>query len=135
MALIEEKLLKDIAHKKDLLRAPDGDLDTIQGLANVKEALFRRLITTPGALLHRPDYGVGIKDFQNAVNKIDTQRALALRIKEQFERDTRIDSLEGVRFDTNDDRPERTLIFIRVKVKGFQEVTFPFVPFGGEGVS
>lgn len=135
MALIEERYLKDIAHKKDLVRANNGDLDTIEGTRNLQQALLRRLITTPGSLVHRPEYGVGIKDFQNAPNNLDNQRALALRIKDQFERDFRVESVEGMRFNADDDFPDNVKIFIRIRALGLGEVELPFTPFGGGGVT
>lgn len=131
MALIDENLLRDMAHNQDLLRAPDGDFDWVEGVANLKEALLRRLITQPGSLAHRPDYGVGIKDYQNAVANLDNQRSLAVRIKEQFERDFRVESVEGMRFQVDDDTPDKITIFIKVNIAGFGEVELPFVPFGG----
>lgn len=126
MANIEEHLLTDIAHDKDLKRAADGDLDKISGLANLKSALLRRLVTTPGALAHRPNYGVGIKDFQNAPNSLDNQRSLALRVKEQFEQDFRVKEVTGLRFDTEDDDPSKTVVVVKVKVAGYEEVELGF---------
>lgn len=129
MADITESLLTDIAHKNDVIRAANGDLDTIKGLANIKEALFRRLMTTPGALAHRPEYGVGIKDYQNAPNSLANQRSLALRVKDQFERDPRVKEVLGLRFDTNDKEPDKTTIIVRVTIAGFEEVELDFQGF------
>ena len=117
------------------MRAANGDLDVIDGVANLKEALTRRLLTTPGSLVHRPTYGVGIKDYHNAVGDLENQRTLALRVKEQFEQDDRVDSVEGLRFDILDERPNELRIFIKVNIRGFREVEFDFVPFGGGGVT
>jgi hypothetical protein len=133
MASILEVLKQDIAHKSDYLLAPNGDLDLISGLANIKEALFRRLITTPGSLAHRPTYGVGIKSFQNSLNSLENQRTLAARIKEQFELDSRVEAVSGVRVDYGDNTPEKLTIIVRVKIKGYDELEADFIPFG-EGV-
>jgi phage baseplate assembly protein W len=134
LALLEERLLRDLAHKKDLVRTAAGDLDTIAGLRNLKEAMLRRLVTQPGSLVHRPDYGVGLKDYVNSVNTLAGQESLALRIKEQFERDDRIESVESMSFDVQDELPDRLTIFVKVNIRGFQEAQFEFVPFGGGGV-
>ena len=133
MTTLNEYMKRDIAFKNDYVRAPTGDLDVIEGLANIKEALFRRLITTPGSLSYRPNYGVGIKDFQNALTTIENQRTLAARIKEQFESDSRIEKVSGVRIESADDEPEKITIVVRVKIKGYDEVEADFKPFG-EGV-
>ncbi len=80
MSQLNEFLKTDIAHKGDFVETPSGDLDVISGLDNVKEALFRRLITTPGSIIHRPGYGVGLKNWQNALNTLENQRKLAVKI-------------------------------------------------------
>lgn len=130
MATIEEQYLTDIAHKKDFLVAADGDLQTITGVENAKQALIRRLMTQQGSLVHRPDYGVGIKDFQNAVNSIENQRRLALRIQEQFLRDFRVEEFIGMRVTQSQTVPSQVTIFFKVKLRGFGEVEVDFKPFG-----
>jgi hypothetical protein len=133
MANLEEFLGTDIAFKGDFLRTATGDLDTISGLESVKNALFHRLITTPGTLIHRPDFGVGIKDFQNAPATLDSQRQLALRIKEQFELDPRVEEVIGVRMNVADLTPDKITVTVRVKIRGYDEEAMEFIPFG-EGV-
>lgn len=134
MATAEETLKKDIAFRDDFVRSATGDLDTISGLANLKAALFRRLITSPGSLIHRPNYGVGIKDYQNSMSDLPNQQNLALRIKEQFELDPRVEKVVGVRINYTDAEPEKVVIVVRVKVVGYDELTASFKPFGSEGV-
>ncbi len=131
MANLEEFLGTDIAFKGDFIKTATGDIDIISGLENVKNALFHRLVTSPGTLIHRPDYGVGIKDFQGAPMTIDTQRQLALRIKEQFEQDTRVEAVSGVRVNVGDLTPDKLTIVVRVKIRGYDEETAEFTPFGG----
>lgn len=130
MALIDEILLTDIAHKKDLLETPSGDLDIISGKNNLKEALFRRLITEPGSIIHRPEYGIGTKQFQNAANSVANQRVLAQRIIDQFPLDPRVKEVTGVRMEFEDDNPEKVVLFVRIVITGLEEVEVSFIPFG-----
>ena len=130
MSTVEEALLTDLLHNDDLRATPSGDLETISGLLNLKQALFHRLITGPGALIHRPDYGVGIKNYQNAVNTIDTQRKLATTIVEQFSRESRINEVSGIRITNDDANPEVVVIYVRIKAAGYDEITLEFKPFG-----
>lgn len=130
MATIEENLKKDIAFKSDLVLGPTGDLDTIQGLDNLKEALLRRLLTTPGSMIHRPTYGVGIKNYQNGISSLTTQRRLAMAIIEQFREDERVESVTGVSVEYNDNTPDLVQVKVSVKVVGYGETTFGFIPFG-----
>lgn len=129
MPSLEESLLRDIKHQKDLVRDSSGDLETIVGEANLKEHLFRRLITVPGTVIHRPEYGVGIKRFQNAPMTLDTQRNIAKRIEEQFLRDARVAEVTGVRFETEDLPTGQFRLIVRVRVVGSGEEEMDFVPF------
>lgn len=130
MATIEEFLKTDISFKSDFVPTPSGDLDIIAGLDNLKEALFRRLLTTPGSLIHRPTYGVNIKKFQNSVSNLDGQRKLALAIQEQFKQDERVESVLGIQVKIDDKAPDRIEILVRVNVVGYGETSFGFIPFG-----
>jgi len=130
MADIEEAYLLDIAHVGDLVKAPDGDLDSVTGLNNLKMALYHRLITQKGSLVHRPEYGVSIKDFTNRLNSLDNQRRLASEIDEQFRQDIRVESVSGVKITVDDDRPEVVKIFVRIRAIGYDEVELLFKPFG-----
>lgn len=132
MADIEETFLQDIAHKNDMAEAADGDLQAVAGLSNIKQALYNRLITYPGSLIHRPEYGVGIKDFQNAINNLANQRNLALRIEEQFKRDLRVQDVLNVRFSVDDNDPTRLNVYVKVVLAGLGEQDLQFVPFGDE---
>lgn len=132
MADIEETFLQDIAHKNDMAEAADGDLQAVSGLSNIKQALYNRLITYPGSLIHRPEYGVGIKDFQNAINNLANQRNLALRIEEQFKRDLRVQDVLNVRFSVDDNDPTRLNVYVKVVLAGLGEQDLQFVPFGDE---
>lgn len=133
MATIEEILQNDIAHSADFIVSSTGDIDTISGLANIKQALFHRLLTSPATLIHRPNYGVGIKDYQNAPATLATKQKLALRIQEQFEQDDRVEEVTGVSVNFDAQDPSKTVILVRVKVAGYDESSLNFIPFG-EGV-
>lgn len=133
MADIEEFLRTDLVHKSDLGKTATGDLDTISGLANVKMAIIHRILTEPGSLIHRPNYGVGIKQFQNAPNSLALQRQLALRIEEQLLQDPRVESVEGVRITTDDENPSLVVLIVRVNIVGYGETAITLTPFG-EGV-
>lgn len=131
MARLNEILFTDVLHRSDLVKKSDaGDLDQVSGLENLKLALFRRLLTEPGTLIHRPDYGVGIKRWQNAPATLASKRSLASAITDQFQRDSRVESVVGVRVIDNDREPDKFTIVVRVKVIGYGEQTLEFIPFG-----
>lgn len=134
MANVTETLLTDIKFKGDTVRRTDaghlGDIDTISGLDNVKDALFRRLVTVPGTVIHRPTYGVGLPRFLNGPNYLASQKALALKIEEQFAQDSRVEEVTSVQFESADLTPEKLKITVRVKVVGYGETEMTFIPFG-----
>ncbi len=109
---------------------PTGDIDTIEGLDNLKEALLRRLLTTPGSMIHHPTYGVGIKNYQNGINSMANQRRLAYAIIEQFREDPRVEAVTGISVEYKDRTPDLIEIKVGVKVVGYGETTFGFIPFG-----
>lgn len=130
MATLLEVFKTDLAHKGDFLRSSTGDIDTISGLENLRNALFHRLVTTPGSLIHRPLYGCGVKDFQNAPNTLANQRKLAGRIGQQFPQDPRVEKVLSVSVTFNEVSPEKTVVAVRVKPQGYDEATLTFIPFG-----
>jgi phage baseplate assembly protein W len=130
MANITEVLKTDIYHDRDLVRTTiGGDIQTLSGLDNMKAALLRRMMTEPGTVIHRPLYGVGMKQFQNAPMTLSNQRAIALKINEQFSRDERVEKVLGVSIESSDTRPELTTIVVRVKLVGYEEQELSFTPF------
>jgi phage baseplate assembly protein W len=133
MADINETFLTDIQHDNDFVKEddPDGDLTTISGLDNYKQALMRRWMTTPGSLLHRPNYGAGLKDLQGAPNTLQSKRDIARRIKEQALRDSRTEEVTSVTFENEDLEPEKLTIIVSVKPAGYEDVTIELQPFTG----
>lgn len=127
--MADDFYLVDLAFQSDFVITPAGDLETITGLDNLKQALFHRLITQPGTLIHRPNYGVGIKSFQNSVNSAANQAEIFSRVREQFSKDTRVEEVTGIQFKINDTRPDMLQIIIKVKPKGYSEQIMGFLPF------
>lgn len=129
MATVDELYGIDIAFKSDFLAASNGDLQVIKAQENVKEALIRRTITEPGTLVHRPEYGVGLKRFVNALNSLDNKRELANRIKVQWEQDERVEEVISVSIQAEDDVPEKLVISVRAELVGLGETELRVIGF------
>lgn len=127
---LDETYGTDIRHYKDFVRTAEGDLETISGLDNVKEAIFRRIVTTKGSIVHRPNYGCSLKNYQNAPASLANKRKLALEIQDQVEEDPRVRELLGVDFISSDTEPEKFELKIRVDLAGYGEAEMTFKPFG-----
>lgn len=117
----EELLLTDLKFNGDIVLDDDGNVVTVKGLENLKQALLHRLITFPGSLAHRPEYGVGIQEFQNSLNSLDNQRLLANRIVENFRREPRVKEVTSVQVVPNED-PFVFQIVVKVLAIGREEV-------------
>jgi hypothetical protein len=55
----------DLSYPGDLVVRGSGDLERTTGLGALRAAFARALITTPGELFWRPNYGVGATEFLN----------------------------------------------------------------------
>lgn len=130
---ITQALGTDIAHVRgDLVLSSTGDLGTISGIANLKAALFHRLMTVPGTLVFRPTYGVGVPAYQNAPNSYTLQQDLAGKIQEQFILDPRVQSVTSIAIDFSDTNPELSEIRVFVIPVGYTDAQeMVFTPFAG----
>lgn len=126
---VNDALKTDISLMGDMRNTAGGDLQTVSGLANYKQALFHRLVTVPGSLAHRPTYGVGVGLFQNGISSFAKQQKLATRIIDQFKQDPRTASITSVSIEANDDQPDLTVIKVLVIPVGFTETQMTFTPF------
>lgn len=128
MSQINDNFLQDLEFKGDFKAAPNGDFSIIKGIENLKQALYHRLITVQGSLVHRPEYGVGVQTFQNDVGSLARQRQLALIIKQQFEQDARVSEVKTIKF--NKDANGVFFIQYVVEAVGIGELTDTVEPFG-----
>ena len=132
MANITETLLTDIRHQNgDLLKETSGgDLRTISGLDNMKEHILRRIMTVPGSIIHRPNYGVGLQQYMGATNNIENQRKIAKHIEEQLLEDSRIAAVKSVGFRTSETNAAQVYISVKVELIGYGETMVENILFG-----
>lgn len=121
----------DFAFTDDFQINQQGDFDTLSGLDNVKQAIYRRLMTVPGTLLHRPTYGCGLISFQGAPMSLGVKRQLAQRIGENLKQDPRIAKVSSVAISATDDQPDSITIAVTANVVSYGTQTFTFKPFAG----
>lgn len=129
MSRIDEFYKVDLLHNGDFTAAPNGDFSLAKGMVNLKQALLHRLITVPGALVHRPLYGVGVQLWLNDIGSLGRQRDLANKIKEQFELDERVDEVTGIQIKNISNDGTFELIY-KVKVSGGELLEETVNPFG-----
>lgn len=128
---LEDVLLTDLAFTDDLQTTPQGDFDVLSGTANLKAAILRRILTVPGSLAHRPDYGCGLLSFVNAPLTIAVRRQLVSRIAEQLPRDARVKKVTSVSIAVVDSEPSKMTISLEVEAVGIGATTFKYTPFVG----
>jgi phage baseplate assembly protein W len=97
-----------------------GDYQIVEGDENLRRAVFRILITSPGSYKLRPTYGAGVADF---VKKKMTKSALddlAIRIKDQISQDRRVDKVLEVTFTESENK-----LSVRIVVQAFGRAIRP----------
>jgi len=130
MASINDEFYKiDLLHKGDFVAAPNGDFSLAKGIVNVKQRLFHRLITVPGSLVHRPDFGIGVQRWQNDISTISRKRDLASLIKDQFEQDDSVKRLESIQIVNIKDNGTFELRY-KVGIVGYGLIDETVSPFG-----
>lgn len=73
---------------------PTGDLHTVTGTGSLRMAYLRRMLVTRGRLLHRPEYGVGIRNFIEGPATDAAMAELGGDTRSNLIRDRRIESVE-----------------------------------------
>ncbi len=82
--------------RADVLTTPAGDLRIAEGREALKQAVIRRIITSPGDWALLPGYGAGARDFIKERNTQANRDELAGRIKAQLLQEPRIERVESV---------------------------------------
>ena len=129
MSQIEDALLIDVLHQGDFGKAPSGDLALAKGKKNLEQWVLHCLLTVPGTLVHRPLFGIGVKEFQGRVTTIQAQRELALKIREGLELDDRIESVNGVQVVQDEVQPGLFSVLIKYTARGVGEIIQSVDPF------
>ena len=70
-----------------------GDVQTVEGVENLKQALLARLLTPMGSLLLHPGYGSTIHDMIGRKNTIDNMRILEDEIVKTLKKDSRVENV------------------------------------------
>jgi len=90
---------------------------------------MNRLVTSPGSLVHKPEYGVGVKDFQGKVYSLQEQRELLTRIKENLELDPRIVKVTAVKINVDTANPDLFTIVVSLDAIGYNNIVEEYKPF------
>lgn len=87
---------RDIRFRTDRLVTSAGDVATVEGEENLREALFRRFLATPGEFAQRPEYGGGMRDAVYRPFTRALQDGLRNRLEEQALQDPRVSKVHSV---------------------------------------
>lgn len=118
----EELLGTDLFEKEfDSVWDTNDDYALVSGLANLKQAVYHRLITNPGELFAHPNYGCGLEEYVGAPINVQMKGDIARRIKEQLAQEQRIAKVTDIRITTGT---------VNVPV-GTLRIDIGFIPIGG----
>lgn len=130
MATEADFYLRDIKHREDFFRE-NGDLVLEDGLDNIKNQLLRRLVTVPGSIIHRPNYGVGISEYQNVTLTLGKKQSIASSIKNNLEQEPRVNEVKSVSFKSEDNKPDSFIVEVSIELVGYGEQTIQYKAFEG----
>lgn len=92
--ILDERFGRDVLlpndPEDDVRVTPTGDLQTVAGVENVRGALRRRVLTSPGDLVTRPGYGGGIELELSRLGSPARRSALANTIRRNLFADDRV---------------------------------------------
>ena len=119
----QEVFLQDLEFDGDIKNTASGDISRIDSLGNLRQAVIHRLLTVPGTLPLRPEYGVGLKLYQGRLNRLPAQEELMRSIQEQFENDERIDTISSLQVGELSGNPGQVTVRVIVRAVGGQETS------------
>lgn len=97
---------------------PAGDLQVAVGREALRQALIRRLITDPDEWPTLPDYGVGARRWVKGKNTATQRAELESRVRAQFARDQRVESVNVVLVAQLDDGSPGVKVTAQVTPRG-----------------
>ena len=116
-----DRFLTDIAMPRspagELRATPTGDLKLSAGRDNAAQALERRVLVGQGTLLHRSDYGAGLKMAIERSTSPTERAQQAARIQRQMARDERVVASEST-VSLSTDADSRVVVDLSVQLKG-----------------
>jgi len=83
----------------DYEKSATGDLQEIDGLLNLREAIYRRISTPKGQVVHRTKYGIGIDQYRNKPATPANRAELSNEIKMGISAEQRIETIHSVKCD------------------------------------
>jgi phage baseplate assembly protein W len=107
------------------LRVDRGDVATVQGVANLAQAILNRLYTRQGELtsLGHPDYGSRLYQLVGEANNTRTQALAELYIRECLAQEPRIQEITEIVFASVSSHFDRNTLKVSVIVKLVGEET------------
>lgn len=81
-----------------------GDIKTVEGIDNLKQAILSRLLTPRGSLLLHPNYGSTIHELIGKKNTIDNMVILENEIVKTIKKDSRVEDVRAESSYIDEDR-------------------------------
>lgn len=99
----------------DIVPNDQGDIDAIVGKENVREALYRRLVTPKGALFWAPEYGTRLLELHNEPASTSNLSLMEAEVYQAVIDEQRLDDDANVRVENDG---EKINIVIQATIKG-----------------
>lgn len=96
-----------------------GDWPTVAGRDNLRAAIERHAATSPGELLHRPEYGAGLLDYLELANEPGVHAQIAVQVRQSVLRDPRLQDAQVAV--SQGDTPDQAVVTLQFQPKGDEE--------------
>lgn len=90
-------------YQGDLIATGAGDFMLTEGVEGIRQVIARSLITSPGELFWRPNYGIGVEEFLNAPMSAATVSEIKSRIRHSLEDQDDVEEILAVDVSMYDD--------------------------------
>jgi phage baseplate assembly protein W len=109
-----------------------GDLRTVRGIKNLKQALLIRFSTPLGSLLHHPDFGTLLQTLIGKKNTFENRQKIRVEIERTVRGDNRVKDITIESLDVKD----RGALYVSLKIVaiGIDEIINMGMTIGEEGV-
>jgi phage baseplate assembly protein W len=108
-----------------------GDLKTVKGIQNLKQAIMIRLCTPLGSLLHHPNFGSRIQEYLGQKDTFQNTYKIKLEIERVIRGDERVSDIVIETFKLTFGRID---VNLKITAIGIDEVVNMGVSFDSEGV-
>lgn len=123
---------EDIAVRQGYEVGPNGDWKTVRGEHAAVQSVRREHLANPGALVRRPEWGVGTPAMIFKSNNRANRDALLTQSQRRLSVNPRVSKVTDVRIEALEDNPSGNALIVQFTPRGIQKPVTTVIKPGGE---